>query len=142
MFWERSKEWYSQKLIEIINNISIEVSIFKIEDGYKIYNVEIPPYFKVKPPDWRDLAYDHAKVKNLIRNCVTDNCNHFIFEPTNENNLNRVRSYLYTPLTDLSSVIDLISIECTTNKESTNHFTVTVKFEHKNGEQNECVIDV
>ncbi len=132
----------SKTLSETFDDNSIKVSMIAIEDNNKIYCVEVPKYLKVKPPDWRDLAYDHVKVTNLIHTCVTDNFKNFIFEPIKNTTLKRLQNVLSIALADLSSVIDLTSVKCTTNHETVNHLRVVVIFEHKNGVPNECVIEL
>ncbi|MCP4611802.1 MAG: hypothetical protein GY845_24125 [Planctomycetes bacterium] len=130
-----SKVANCKTLSETFNDNSIKVLLMEIKDNNKIYWVEIPKYLKVKPPDWRDLAYDHEKAKDLISTCVTDNFQHFIFEPLNDTTLNKLQDDLSIALADLSSVIDLISVECTSNQEEANSLRVMVTFEHKNGER-------
>jgi len=124
----------SKTLSETFDDDSINVSLIEIKDDNMLYSVELPIDLRVKPPDWRDLAYDHAKVVNLINTCVTDNCRNFIFEPVNDTTLKGLQNVLSIALADLSFVIDLISVEINTDQEKYDSLEVIIIYEHKNGE--------
>ena len=114
---------------------SIQVVFDKIENETHIYHVEIPSYLEVKPPDWRDLAYDHDEVKRLMGLCIEDNSRCLAFEPLTEKTVRRVEKELTVALRDLSSIMDLLLVKCTARKEHLGELEVEVQFEHKNGEQ-------
>lgn len=118
---------------------SAEDGILKI--GTQIYNVDIPDYMRVKPPDWREFAYDHKEVERLIQVCVNDNVLTYIFEDLNPSMLKKMDLTLTKALEDLNSIIDLISVKSQVFG-SPGKLSVCVIFSHKNGESKDLVIPV
>jgi len=106
------------------------------------YSVELPEFLQVKPPDLRRFAYDHKKVRDLVDICIFDNTRDSIFLPFNDSVFRDVQHRLHVVLQDLSSVIDLISVECGPLQPGEGKYSVRVKFEYKNGETLVLVKDV
>lgn len=106
------------------------------------YSVELPEFLQVKPQDLRRLAYDHKKVRYLVTICVIDNTRDCVFLPSNDPEYKDVQHRLHLALQDLSSVMDLKSVECGLLQPDEDKFSVRVSFEHKNGETSNLVIEV
>ncbi len=124
---------------DIFSGECIKVHFIKKEEETLFYDVKVPKNFRVKPPDLRRFAYDHKKVESLVANCVKDNFVKYVFEPVNESTLRKLQSELFVALQDLSSVLDLLSVECYA-ESSLGAISVNVKFEHKNGELKTLVV--
>lgn len=99
----------------------------------QIYHVRMPHHLRVRPPDWRDLAYDHEAVRKRIVVCVTDNCRSFMAEPVNAHFLLKIEKTLSLVLEDLRSIMDNTSVTCEP-AEIPGRYVVSVAFEHKNGD--------
>lgn len=110
--------------------------------GSIIYNVELPKFLQVKPQDLRRFAYDHKNVRDLVSICIFDNTRNCVFIRFNDSEFKYVQDRLYLALQDLSTVIDLISVECGLLQTNESKFSVSVKFGHKNGETSSLEMDV
>ena len=107
----------------------------------QIYYVRMPQHMRVRPPDWRDLAYDHEEVRKRIVVCVTDNCRCFMAEPINAHLLHKVEKALMLVLEDLRAIMDLTSVICEP-AETPGRYVVSVAFEHKNGTPRTLAIEI
>lgn len=107
------------------------VDVEKCEEAL-IYYVKMPSHLRIRPPDWRDLAYDHAEVQRRIVVCVTDNCQSFMAEPIEDHSLRQIEKTLSLVLKDLSAIMDVKSVTCK-SQEIPGRYVVCVQFEHKNG---------
>lgn len=125
----------------MLSDFEIGIEIISIEKNIIIYKIDIPEFLSVKPPDWRDMAYDHKEIKNLIQKTVIDNSQTFVFEPLTEETIKKVENKLILVLGDLKSVIDLIAVKCEVDKDYPNNIKIEITFEHKNGEHQKYVID-
>lgn len=129
-------------LCELVKNESIKVDFLMMEGETLIYNVEIPGFLKVKPPDFRRYAYDHKKIESLIINCVNDNCQKYIYKSIEESLFKIIEQELLIALQDLNSILDVISVECQLTKEPQGYYSVKVMFEFKNGVLGELIIPI
>jgi len=77
-----------------------------------VSHVKMPRHLRVRPPDWRELAYDHEEARRCIVVCVTDNCRSFMAEPINGHILLQIQKTLSMVLKDLSPITDVNSVTC------------------------------
>ncbi|MEJ2635096.1 MAG: hypothetical protein P8184_07365 [Calditrichia bacterium] len=124
---------------DISRDEGLMVKFIKEEEDVIFYYVHVPNNFRVKPQDLRRHAYDHKQVDSLVENCVKDNLGEHIFEPLSESTLKRIQSDLSAALQDLSSVLDLLSVECQAGS-SPGTISAEVKFEYKNGQSKAITI--
>jgi len=121
--------------VPLSRNEAIKVQYVDTDKGDVLYEVELPEGLCVKPADLRYLAYDHKEVAKLVGQCVSDNMQSFEFQPLDTTFFEKVKATLGQALQDLVSVMDLVSIECRTQDESPNEYTIEVVYEQKNGER-------
>ena len=106
-----------------------------------IYHVTIPRHLRVRPPDWRDLAYDHEAVRRCIGVCVTDNCRSFMAEPIDAHLFLKIEKTLYLVRRDLGSIMDLTSVTCEP-AQTPGRYVVCVAFEYKHGTSQTLTIEI
>lgn len=107
------------------------------EGDTQIYSVALPEGFIVRPVDWRRFAYDHAKVAELLSQCVHDNLQalDFVasgFRPWSDEQRAFAEDTLTTALADLSSIFDSKSVRLEFPEDGT--LLTVVEGEHKNGD--------
>ena len=89
-------------LDDLLNSDSICVRFLEMEGETLFYDVVVPKFLRVKPPDLRRFACDQNKVKSLVIDCVKDNSCGVIFAPMNDSLLKNLQQELFVALQDLS----------------------------------------
>lgn len=109
------------------------------EGTFQIYSVRLPDSVTIRPGDWRQFAYDHQKVLELVTQCVRDNLNMPVFEPWpwSSDAKAEVENCLPRALYDLSSVFDLKSVTCEFEDDL---IVVQVEGEYKNGQSGVIIV--
>jgi hypothetical protein len=125
----------NKTLKNAFGDTAIKIVFLETTDNCHIYDVDLPDAFTVKPPDLRDLAYKHDIVENMVKTCVSDNLTGFMFDAWDEKAPKNMSRRLFEALFDLSTVIDLISVNCEPDNLNDSGLIVSLEFEHKNGER-------
>lgn len=111
----------------------------RAEGAFQVYSVRLPDSVTVRPGDWRQYAYDHQKVLELVTQCVRDNLNMTACElwPWSGDVKAEVENCLRRALYDLSSIFDSKSVKCEFEGDL---IVVSIEGEHKNGQSGQIIV--
>jgi len=94
-------------------------SIHAWTDGeMRVYRVELPDGYVVRPVDWRRFASDPVQIRARIEACVNDNLGASAFEPWSDSALSDAQGQLTMALRDLSSIIEVLEVHCDVDREA------------------------
>lgn len=91
---------------------SVKHTKSKWEEDVIIYAIELGKGHSVRPADLRRFIHDNEKIKELIVTCIQDNVEVLSFNPWSETMKNRMESHLKLALSDLISIFEVESVEC------------------------------
>lgn len=78
----------------------------------RVYRVELPDGYVVRPVDWRRFASDPVQIRARIEACVNDNLGASAFEPWSDSSMSDAQGQLTMALRDLSSIIEVLEVHC------------------------------
>jgi hypothetical protein len=113
----------------------IKMCVLNKEKDFYRYEIDLPDTFVLKPPDLREFAYEHDIVNEMIKAYIKDNVEMYMMDLITQELFDKIRKTLHLALSDLSSIMDLISVDCESGNEP-GSYRVSVIYEYKNGERN------
>ena len=109
------------------------------EDVDLLYQVALPDGHRIRPADWRYLAYDHRAIKRLMAETAYQNSRQLIFEPLEEPLFRQFEEILHVAFRDVAHVFEAKTITCDARGEEVQ---ATVSGEHRNGSSSTYVFSI
>jgi hypothetical protein len=105
-----------------------------------LFAIDLPDDFRIRPADWRSVAYDHDAVGKLTVETLAQNAHALQCEPFTPALMQRAGELLRRALDDLVTVFDIKDVTCEASDNG--RLIATAIGEHKNGHTNTYSVSV